>query len=73
LEYDLTHVDPEKYHPIQELFKWRDKALNRLDSYLELLKDQSDQDYIELIRQLKQKLLQMDVKQSDLKLIKFKI
>ncbi|MBJ9954793.1 MULTISPECIES: hypothetical protein [unclassified Acinetobacter] len=73
LEYGLSHLDPEKYHPILELFKWRDKALHRLEVYLELLKDQSDQEYKELIKQLKQKLLQLNIKKSDLKLIKFKL
>jgi hypothetical protein len=73
LNYALSDGDPEKYHPILELLKWRERALSRLEGYLGLLKDQTDQDYMELIKQLRQKLLELNIKKSDLKLIKFKI
>jgi len=72
-EYQLDDFDPQKYHPIAELLKWRNQALLRIDAYIELLKDQSDIDYLNMIQQLREKLMNLTLKLADLKQIKFKI
>ena len=72
-EYQLHDFDPQKHHPIAELLKWRNQALLRIDAYIELLKDQSDIDYLNMIQQLREKLMNLTLKLADLKQIKFKI
>ncbi|WP_336953100.1 hypothetical protein [Acinetobacter sp. AS167] len=73
LEYQLHDFDPQIYHPIAELLKWRNQSLLRIDAYIKLLKDQSDIDYINIIQQLREKLMNLTFKLADLKQIKFKI
>lgn len=69
----MHDFDPQIYHPIAELLKWRNQSLLRIDAYIKLLKDQSDIDYINIIQQLREKLMNLTLKLADLKQIKFKI
>ena len=67
LEYQLHDFDPQIYHPIAELLKWRNQSLLRIDAYIKLLKDQSDIDYINIIQQLREKINELNAQTGRLK------
>lgn len=66
------YMEEKSYHLIGELVKWKYKSIKLLDSYIELLTKTNETEYLNLIEEIRQKVNNLTIKNTDLKAIKYK-
>ena len=74
VSYNLEeYLKIKSYHPIGELYTWKEKSISLLNRYIELIKETNDKEYLVQIEVLKEKTQKLTIKKSDLKHIKHKL
>lgn len=74
LSIDLDEYKASKeYDCIAEVTKWRQEALNKLDKYLDFLKQVDSGDYLKTVIDIRERTATLEVKKKDLNTIKYKL
>jgi hypothetical protein len=73
-ECEKTNIDPEIYNYIEKTTKVQNKILENLNRYIAYLeKTEIDLDYLESVKTIKKKVIDLSIRKSDLKVIKNKL
>ena len=74
LSFDLESYRKESgyFHSFGEVMRWRENSLEVLNRYIELLNTTKEAEYLKMIENLREKVIVLTVKKSDMKHIKHK-